>query len=131
MKQQNRRSTNTPSPLFSNIQSIDDAELVKRVIALPIDDDLRAELVALDGKLKPGRFGVMRKGLRDRIIKIARAGGAIQKCTRPKGIKTPLKAPDHYMDGVSEGTSLAEAIIAWQCPSLGGTMPVPPGKRSA
>lgn len=51
----------------------------------------------------------------------------------PKSKKAPIPThlPDRFEARETAGTRVAEAIIAWQNPHAGGTMPTPPKRRSA
>lgn len=125
----NNRSTKTKL-LAGTLPVIDDRTLVTRILTLPLGATLRAELEELLPRIEPGKFGQLKKSLRDKLYRLAVDGNLLARVTPSKGIHVSVNNAT-YESRVVEGTAFAEELIARFVPSKGGSMPVPPGRRVA
>lgn len=129
MNQANPRRANTPM-ISGALPAIDDRELVRRILTLPLGETFRTELETLLPKIEKGKFGVLKKSMRDRLFKLALESNIIERIKSKNGIGISINNAT-YETRVVEGTAFAEDLISRFVPSKGGRMPVPPGRRVA
>lgn len=130
MKPNNRRA-NTPM-IGVSLPVIDDMQLVKSVLSLPIDETFRSKLTALLPKLEPGKFGLLKTRTRDLLMRYALDQNLFARVKRKgqAGIRV-FASGVTYEERRVKGTVFAEELVARFVPSKGGVMPTPPGRRVA
>jgi hypothetical protein len=125
-----RRKNGHTTP--SGLPALDDHTLAHRVTAVLLPDEDHARAQRLTVGLKEGLYGQLKKADRDWLIQTALRHGAMPKVTKKRRGKLPsVHGTALYSIAETKGTTAASSTLAAQVPSLGGTMPKPPSRRSA
>lgn len=125
-----RRRTGHTTP--TGLPALDDHTLAFRVAALLLEPPDHERAQKLTVGLKEGLYGQLKKADRDWLIQVALRHGAMPRARPKRRDALPANlGNDSYSTKATAGTTSAASLLSTQVPSLGGTMPVPPNRRSA
>ena len=108
-----------------------DYDLAEKVAATPLPKADHEKALLLTVGLIPGKYGMLSRPDRDWLMQKAKEHNLLPRVFKKKKRReAPPVAADRYLDDHTEGAERGLAIWCSQVPALGGTMPVPPARRS-